>query len=619
MAKQSRNRAPDKRIDSAQTSHAARFAFSLGLVFAAVGIAFSALLAFSHLRSIDLPGCGAGSACARAAAGPLGTLPGLGWPTSFLGVVYFLSSLAGLAASRGRPNLFLATLVRAGAVGSIFLLGGMAGGGYLCWYCVGVHVASLGFWASIERARRAPLEPGRWQSQALASTAILAVFTLTIADIGLSKQAESRAESRLAESTSEIIKSVQQPAPSQPATTPAAPRFEGRYRLGPELARIRLVMFTDYQCEDCQKIERELAGLLNEGLDLSVSIKQFPLNSDCNPNAPGQLHANACWASRASEAAGLLLGADGFWKMHHWLFARGGSFTDGELDQGLAELGFPRDPFIAHMTGPEVNKRITADIEEGMNLGIFFTPMIFINGVELKGWNADKALTRAVHAALAAAPATAAADRPPEAPERFVADWRSNPVVNIPEPALRHTLGPDDAEVRVVIIGDYQESFTSEADGLMRLFTSGPRPNVRYSFVQFPVNQSCNPVAEMTLHPMACRAALAAEAAGVLDGPEGFWRMHGWLMSNRNGLTDAGILDGAESVGFDRSVFAEAMEQPFLSEYLTADTSLAKNLGIRSIPMVFVNGKHVARWKYQAENVLGRIFNEAAEQSHPPR
>lgn len=607
---------------AAQPPSAARVAFWLGLVFACAGLVLSGTLAFAHLRSIDLPGCGAGSACARAAAGPLGTLPGLGWPTSFLGVAYFLAVGCGLAASRGRVNSLLLWIIRLGAAGSIFLLGGMAGGGYLCWYCVGVHAASLTLWACTERMKAGSAPAGRWQLQAFAAAGILAAVTLTIVDSGLSKKAATQAESRLAESTREIVKSVSQPIPA-PAENPATPakRFEGRYRLGPERAAIRLVMFTDYQCEDCQKIERELVALLGEGLDLSVSIKQFPLNVDCNPNAPGQLHANACWAARAAEAAGLLSGADGFWKMHHWLFARGGSFTDAELDQGLAELGFPRDPFIAQMTGAEVSKRVSADIEEGMSLGIASTPMIFINGVELKGWNAEKALSRAVHAAVAAAPppATAAEDRPPDAPERFVADWRANPVVSIPESALRHTLGPDDG-VRVIIVGDYQEQFTGEADGLMRLFTSGPKPNVRYSFVQFPVNQACNPATEITRHPMACRAALAAEAAGILDGPEGFWRMHGWLMSNREGLTEERILEGAASLGFDRASFAEAMDQPFVAELLAADTSLAKSLGIRSVPMVFVSGRHVPRWKYQAENVLGRIFNEAAaEQGAGPQ
>jgi len=48
-------------------------------------------------------------------------------------------------------------------------------------------------------------------------------------------------------------------------------------------------------------------------------------------------------------------------------------------------------------TGPDADdatlQEVKKDIDEAYTLGIYFTPMIFINGVELKGWNAPQALT----------------------------------------------------------------------------------------------------------------------------------------------------------------------------------------------------------------------------------
>ena len=53
--------------------------------------------------------------------------------------------------------------------------------------------------------------------------------------------------------------------------------------------------------------------------------------------------------------------------------------------------------------------------------------------------------------------------------------------------------------------------------------------SIRY----FPFNSDCNPFVTKTLHSNACWAARAAETAGMLWGPEGFWKMHVWLFDRR--------------------------------------------------------------------------------------
>lgn len=602
---------------------ASTFAWSLGVGGSLIGLAASSVLALAHFRGIDLPGCGAGSGCASAAASQFGTLPVVGLPTSFLGVAYFAGLFAAWLAGRRGSGAALRWVSRAGVVAAVLLLFAMVNGGWFCAYCVTAHAGAILAWIAAERSG-SESKAGRWQPLAFVGAGLTAMVALVVADSGATKAGAKRAENRLAESERRIAEATASqtpvttaPVPRDQTTVAATPagRFEGRYRRGSESARVRVVLFTDYQCPDCKRIEGELAAILAHSPDVAASIKLFPLNVDCNPHAPGQMHANACWASRAAEAAGIVGGVDGFWKMHAWLFARGGSFTDAELDVGLAQLGFPREAFLAAMTGPLVNERISADVAEGMRLGIGQTPMIFINGVELKGWNVPNALERGVVAALSATPAanTAAADAPPDGAARFMADWRESAVQTIPDSELAHMTGPVDAPIRVVIFGDYMEPSTLEADGLVRLFTTGERANVRYSFVPFPVDKACNVFSQVTLHPMSCRTSLAAEAAGVLDGPEGFWRMHEWLAANREGMNEASILGAAQHLGLDPAAFTEALSQPFLQGTITRNARLGNRLGLRSIPMIFVNGRQVARWKWENENLLGRILLEAAE------
>lgn len=405
--------------------------------------------------------------------------------------------------------------------------------------------------------------------------------------------------------------------------TPAAPDpITGRFRFGPDKAKVRLVMFTSYQCPDCFKIDQEMMDLMKSVPDLAVSIRYFPLSNKCNPQVPNDPQPNACWAARAAEAAGRLYGVEGFWKMHQWLFARRGSFTDAELDAGLAQLGFDRVRFLATMTGLETQQAVTQDIELGVHYGIRQTPMIFINGVELKGWMAPQALTRTINEVLAANPVAAGPenDLPPTGAEKFLEDWRLAPKTNIPDSLLTRSTGPEDAPVRVLVIGDYQEPGTNEVDAICRLFAKVPPSGrtgetlvIRYSFVAFPVDQSCNPSSQRTVYPQGCLAARAVEAAEVIAGADGAWAMHGWLMSHQANLTQDAIMAACPEVGLDPTQLADAMSQDFVNQAIAQRARQAMALGLRSVPRIYVNGRAVTEWKVEAENLLPRIFNAAMQ------
>lgn len=580
------------------------------LVMACLAVALlgSGALALGHLMAEGLPGCGRGGGCDSAAASALGRAPLLGWPMSIVGAAYFLGLTVAGALGRGVLSRGLSRVALMGAAWSLVMLGGLIQVGHVCVYCLIVHGANL-VMASllIRRFSGLPDKGTRRQVVAALATGVVALTGMLFADRQATARSQADAERRLAESTAAMT--AREPAP-------AGAGFEGRYRRGPKEAVARVVLFTDYQCPDCRMVDAQLDSLAADPR-VSISVKLFPLNEDCNPNAPGQYHANACWAARAAEAAGKLGGTDGFWRMHRWLFDRGGAFTETELRAALPGLGFEPGVFARFMESPEAIRGVEADVREGVSLGISQTPMIFINGVELRGWNAPNAVARAVRAVLDASPtpASGGTDTPQGAIARYMADWRESPVVALPPEVRRNGLGRETAPVTVVLIGDYREKTCAEADGLLRVFTSGPEPTIRYHFVHFPVEAACNPATTLTRHPGACFAARAVEAAAGVDGQEGFWRMHDWLMRNQTlPLDEPALRQAAAEVALDPDLFMEALAQPFTTENVVADATAAKSLGITSIPMIFVNGRHAPRWKYQAENLLGRMIMEAAGQ-----
>jgi len=425
--------------------------------------------------------------------------------------------------------------------------------------------------------------------------------------------------------------------PGEQGQSPAAPQrparegFTGRYRLGPEASPIRIVILTDYQCVDCNRVEPELAEIVASRQDVSLSVKHFPMCAEaapgvpCNPYATRTMHPNACWAARAAEAAGLLKGNDGFWQAHRWLFSRAGNFTESELAAAVGAMGFDPAEFLATMKGPETLRRVRADCEEGYALGLYFTPMVFINGVEFKGWQVPGALRRTVEevAAKNPPPLTAAADRPPSAAGKDVQDWRDQPVRAMPPDTRAWTTGaasesavPAGARfVDVVLFGDYQEPFTAAMDVAIRERMK-TRPNVRYTFRHFPIDPKSNPtlppnVRAEAIHPLAGRAAQAAEAAGALGGASGYWKMHDWLMRNLNGFSDASLRAAATQMGLDADALFAEMDKPAVAAAIVEDARAGQALGLTGVPMVFVNGKWVWRTTRGQENIVLTVMEGA--------
>ena len=152
----------------------------------------------------------------------------------------------------------------------------------------------------------------------------------------------------------------------------------------------------DYYCKGCHLVELELQAAFEKHPEISISVKQWPGDPECNSYGGERKHIGACAAARAAEAAGLLHGNDGFWQMHFWLFDHNGRFTAEELRTAVEKFGYDPAEFEQVMKSDRVRQLIQADIDEGFALGLRSTPMVFVNGLEFKGWAAPLTLTRLI-------------------------------------------------------------------------------------------------------------------------------------------------------------------------------------------------------------------------------
>lgn len=603
-----------------------------GLFCLAVAVIMTIVLIISHFDVMALPGCGQGGGCAEVTRGYWGKVPGTSYPVSFVGFAYFTGLLLAWTLSRGGVPEIFKLLVRFGVLLSLAFIGIMLASGHICWYCLVTHVANIAFWALIEFA-------GVPSAASLRSIgAVMGVFVVAsgiLYGIDKSRSAHLVAErnKQADEDVKRIVEQSQTTKPVEPVvitnvspTTDTEqpvqkqPPFTGRYRIGPEAAPVRMLMITDYQCPDCRAVENVARRIVEQHKNVSLSIKHFPMDANCNRNFQQSMHPNACWAARAAETAGLLHGNDGFWQMHHWLFERKGAFTDAELNTGLTELGFNPAEFIPIMTSPQTEELVKADIEEAIDVGLFFTPMIFINGVHLRGvfeQNADK-LRQSVEVLLSQnLPAlTAEADQKPTALETMLGDHRDEFARNLPADPHPWLRGPAAARLKIVVWGDYQEQWTSVVDRAIVQWIAD-KPDVSYTYRHFPFNQECNSVVTRTAFPHSCLAARAAEAAGVVGGSDGFWKMHDWLMTNREQVNDQTVGMAAAQLGFDSAAFAAAMTSPAVASIIEEDCKGAKPTKDGSfsylfrggIPTVYVNGKAVPRWRKQDTVIIDKILD----------
>lgn len=578
-----------------------------------VSIVMSFLLSLDHLGAIGLPGCGVDSACARAAKSVWATIPGVGLPVAFLGFAYALWAMVtwvGSASRFGGPERWL---VRAGALASSFFVVVSMVERLLCPYCLATHACNVAFWVLVERSARGVASPRRAIASVLA--ACLALGALIGAKGWATGRVSERAERELQASTRALTAA----RPADPPIPKATP-FEGRYRAGPARAAVRIVVFADYQCPDCRRIEREIGALVGANPRVAFSVKQFPLSVLCNPYTTEDVHPDACWAARAAESAGILGGADAFWRMHEWLIQKEGAFTESDLSEAARAQGLDAQRLLALLESPEIAQRLRSDMDEGMALGIqgCGTPMIFVNGMELKGWSAPDAVARTVAAVLATNPpdADATADRPPLAIDRFVGEWRGAPVVVLPADVWRDALGPADAPVRVVVFGDLLEPSCREADATLRSLAVDPKAGVRYAFRAFPLDQSCNPQLPRNAFPGACTVARLREGSLVAGGTGAAWKAHEWIVANpeaARAAAQAGQIPSALPglLGVEGGQLTTAWAGTASQASVAGDIALARSFGLTKVPWIYVNERRVPEWKVMEQNVLARYIDAA--------
>ena len=89
-------------------------------------------------------------------------------------------------------------------------------------------------------------------------------------------------------------------------------------------------------------------------------------------------------------------------------------------------------------------------------------------------------------------------------------------------------------------------------------------------------------------HKFARQAAVAALAANRQGK---FWEFHDELYKNYNSLNQEKIQEIAQQVGLDTAKLNQDMKAPEIGAMVESDLREGRDLGVRGIPTIFVNGR----------------------------
>lgn len=168
----------------------------------------------------------------------------------------------------------------------------------------------------------------------------------------------------------------------------------------------------------------------------------------------------------------------------------------------------------------------------------------------------------------------------------------AQPVLSL-DPRGHPYWGNKEAKVVIAEFSDFQCPFCGKAAQILHPALKKFEDKIVFYFINYPLDQSCNPQITHPMHENACNAA----KAGICADEKGkFWEMHDLLFKNQQDLKLPNILSLATSIGLNTSELTRCMQSKDTQEQILEDTETAKGVQVQGTPSIFINGRLARAW-----------------------
>jgi protein-disulfide isomerase len=169
-----------------------------------------------------------------------------------------------------------------------------------------------------------------------------------------------------------LVAAMGKPAGPGLSTAPAVTAAD--HVIGPANAPVTLIEYGDFQCPACGYYYPLVERLFNESSStMRLVFRHFPI---------ANLHPNAIPAALAAEAASQ---QGKFWQMYRELYSDQSDWVDAQdptsrFEGYATSIGLNLARFRADSASSTLRDFITAQHDDGINIGVSGTPSFFING-----------------------------------------------------------------------------------------------------------------------------------------------------------------------------------------------------------------------------------------------
>ncbi len=148
-------------------------------------------------------------------------------------------------------------------------------------------------------------------------------------------------------------------------------------------------------------------------------------------------------------------------------------------------------------------------------------------------------------------------------------------------------LGAATAPIEIVEFTDYRCPVCQEAARFNAIALAAHRGEVSLVVKHFPLERTCNPGLDRTVHPGACDLAVAAACAQAQGK---FWAFHDHLFRRGPEARVADLEEDAARAGLDVVAFRACLASGHGAAAVAHDIAEGTRLGVIATPTTFVNG-----------------------------
>ena len=140
--------------------------------------------------------------------------------------------------------------------------------------------------------------------------------------------------------------------------------------------------------------------------------------------------------------------------------------------------------------------------------------------------------------------------------------------------------GKANAPVAIVEFSDFECPYCSKVGPIFDEILKRNPDTVKIVFKHFPLG----------FHKNAIPAALSSIAA---QSQGKFWEYHDLLFENQKQLSQEHLQQYARQLGLDMTTFNNALRAPSTRQQLAQDMQIARNIGVRGTPSLYINGRKI--------------------------